>query len=405
MLGVLRAVGARAWTVLPQLVAVYLSGRFAHDLIFWWAAHAVPGRPYLAAVILPFGMLSQLAALIGMLLLMRPAIADTPVQLPQSGGSGFRATAGALTGAVLPFIAFYSAWRYLVNDWAGFMVVAFDNSVFRTPAPIIEKTYLTLAIAGGIFLVRSVLRRTRDRLPSWVIAIEFYLEAAWIYLLIGNWLTDLNLKHWVESRRVIQWAKETGHDSAAHVPFGSAVWDALGWGIGQVVGVMVVPLGWLTIAGVVYALVPKANWEQARRELLSGRPGADMVERVSGRSSFAILAWPFRVQAEAVRDAVYVIFKTGAVPIATYVLAFNCLGWLFGNASEAPGKPGWLARAISVLMGPHEADWWLGMKDALSIVPDTVAAVLQICLITAVYALFVRGTRSVTGESQRQPTS
>jgi hypothetical protein len=38
-------------------------------------------------------------------------------------------------------------------------------------------------------------------------------------------------------------------------------------------------------------------------------------------------------------------------------------------------------------------------------VPDTVAAVLQICLITAVYALFVRGTRSVTGESQRQPTS
>ncbi|OHT88604.1 hypothetical protein [Mycobacteroides saopaulense] len=404
MLGVLKTVGARAWTVLPQLIAVYLAGRFAHDFIFWSTALAAIGRPYLWAVMLPFGMLSQLAALIGMLLLMRPAIAGVPVEGPASGRGGFRATAGALTGVVLPFIAFYSAWRYLVNDWIGYMGVAFDASAFMVPAPIIQKTYLTLAIAVGVFLIRSVLRRARDRLPSWVIVIEFYLEAAWIYLLIGNWLNDLNVKHWVESRRVIQWAKETGHQFAVHLPFGDTVWDTLGWGIGQAVSAMVVPLGWLTIAGVVYALVPTTNWEDARRELFGGRPGADMLERVSSKSSVAMLAWPFRVQAAAIRDAVYVIFKTGAVPIGSYVLAFNCLGWLFGNASESPAKPGWLAQEISVLIGPHERDWWLGMKDALSVVPDTVSWVLQICLITAVYALFVRGTRSAAAEPELQPS-
>lgn len=404
MLEVLRIVATRAWAVLPQLVAIYLAGRLTHDLVFWWTSQHVAGKPYLSAIMLPIGMLALLGSLAGMLLMMRPAVAETEVS---RGGlaSRFRATAGALTGAVLPFVAFYSAWHYLANDWVGYLYDAFDASFVNTSEAftlpyLIEKTGLTLFIAGVLLSIRLVLKRFRSRLPAWTVAAEFYLEAAWIYLLIGNWLNALHVKQWVQSRQGVVWFKDSVGHVASRIPGGDVVWDALGWLISEITGVLVVPLGWLTLAGVVYALVPETNWANARRVLLGSRRRAAAIERLSNKPGTRLLAWPFRAQATAIRDAVYVIFHTGAIPMALYVFVYTCLGWLFGNASETPGKPGWLQRGISVLLGPHEAEWWLGVRDALRIVPDTTFAVLQICLITSVYALYVRGVRRTASEFQ-----
>lgn len=397
MLGVFRAVAVRAWAVLPQLIAIYLAGLFFGGLFQRLAVKAVTVHPLLSAAVLPLSLLTQLAALVGMLLVMRPAIEEWPPRTADEPTSRRRQVTTSMTASVLPFIAFYVGWKYVVNDFSAFQFEAF-NATFDK-GYLIRVTTLTLVIVAVVLVIRWSLKRFHDRLPGWLVFIEFYLEAVWIYLLIGNWLNDINIKKWVEHRRLVVWAMRERQVLLSHIPGAETVWDAAAWIVGQVVAVSVVPLGWLAIAGVVYALVPETNWTDARRALLGGRKGEAAAQRLGETSSTELFAWPFEAQFKAVRDAVYVIFHVGPLPLALYICGYTGVVWLFGNQGEVPEKPGWLIRQVYELIGPHSIDWWMAVAPAIGVIGEMTLWILRTCLIVWVYSLFVRGVRSRAPEA------
>lgn len=385
---ILRVVAARAGSVLPQLIALYLAGEVLHDLFFKWAVEASAVNPLFPVALLPLGLLARLFALLGMLLLMRPAItrwdadADTP---PPAR----RELAASMTAAVLPFMAFYVAGNYLANDYRDFQFDAFNKTVFL-PKP--DATAWALGVAGVLLLLRAILKRRNKQLPSWALPLVFYVEAAWVYLLLDTWLRDFDLDSWLSSRRVVVGFQLRVHEVLEHLPGAKAVWDAAAWLIGEVVAVSVVPLGWLTLAGVVYALVPTTTtWADARRAVLRGR--GETLSQAAQRTGAGNLLRPFREQASALRDALYVMLNMGVVPFAGYILTFTGLAWLFGNMSEDPARYGWVNRQIAAALGPREVHWWQAVNQVLYLVPNMVQTILQICLIAIVYAAFVRGVR------------
>ncbi|MUM19825.1 hypothetical protein FZI91_04795 [Mycobacterium sp. CBMA271] len=395
MLGVLRTVAARAWAVLPQLIALYLVGHFVGGLFMRLAVKVTTIHPLLSAFVLPLALLAQLGALIGMLLVMRPAIENWPPQTPDAPASRRQQVTSSMTSAVLPFIAFYTGWKYVVNDYDDFQFEAYNATVFRDNSGyLIQVTMLTLIVVAIVLFLRLGLKRFRDRLPRWVVLIEFYFEAAWIYLLIGNWLNNLNVKNWLEHRQVVVWVMQERQELMSHIPGAETVWSAAAWLVGQVVAVSVVPLGWLAMAGVVYALVPSTNWADARRAVLGGRRGEAAAEWLGQKRSTPLFAWPFEAQVNALRDAVYVITHVGPVPLALYICSYTGVVWLLGNRGEVPGRPGWLVRQIFELVGPHSIDWWMAVSPAIGAIADLVLWILRTCLIVWVYALFVQGIRN-----------
>lgn len=409
-----KAVTSRAWVTLPQLIAWFLLGYLVHEVFLALAAKVAPIHPLLGAAILPIALLGTLGSWIGMLQTLRPAIPSAPTGLGAATRKSDRDLdlVGLLTASVVPFVVFYTAWKYLLNDYQSYVFLAFNNSFdagaespedFVRPV-VLTMSALTLATVVVVLLIRTVLKRFRGKLPRWVVFVEYYLEALWVYLLIGNWLGNLNIKTWLETRRFVVWANGVRADLMAHVPPLEAVWNAGAWLVGQVVAVFAVPLGWLAIAGVVYALTPAVSWDRTRK-LINQTPAGEspVVQRTAESSTTRVLSWPFRSQLTALRDAIYVIAHVGILPISAYVLCYTVLVWIFGNSTETPDKPGWLNRVLSVWIGPHDTTWWSAWGPALNIVPDRIFQILLMCLVVTVYSTYVAAIRQHDPAQSAQP--
>ena len=291
MIAVVRVAGQLLWRHWPALLALYLAGTLGRYVAIEVAGFVGAYSAIAGALLFPLAILSRLVALVAMLLVLRDGMARLGViaPIPAERSERRRAFVDALLGGILPFVAFYAAWGYLREDAAAY----FSRLLEVNTGLIAEEIFgeveragdgaagelslgpVTIAIIVLAFAGRWLWNRYRSRLPRGFAAIAVYLEVLWVYLSVTLIADALNIViAWAQQRQAMVWlgdVREWVGDQLVPVAW---VWDAVEWLLGEVGGIVLLPIAWLTIAGVIYgqAVAPQ-----------SARLGGDVVQRAQAR--------------------------------------------------------------------------------------------------------------------------
>jgi hypothetical protein len=399
----------------PQLAACYLVGLLGRRGAIELAAWVGHDRNLWPALIMPLAGIAQLGSYVAMFFVVRPAI-------PALAGIPRRPLreVDVFATIVAPFMAIYLAWQMFREDWLAFEARALDyriGEIMSSPPteqlrpdslPVSATTWVVIVIA---LMARSVLSRTKDRLPRWFLAVRIYLDALWVFLVlsfsVNRGLTLLiDPAGWLAQRRIVVWFTTGREQLFSHVAPVEALWDTVIWALRTVFGGAAVPLVWLAVAGIVYGVSATtawtAGWGDTARRLAGDR--AVHLERhapVQRRLNTRWRRMPARLRREAadwargqlgkftpIADTARILVHGGVVALSVYVLAYLVLAWLdmSGSFYRAQLGPGYLVRGVAWVLGPHPQLYWNAVTPTLELGSQLLLEPVRVCLIALTLA-------------------
>ena len=377
----------------PALVAWYLGGtlgRFAGIQL----AGFVGGYSAIGGILLlPLAILAKLVSVVAMFLVLRDgmprlgAIAPAPLD----SAARRRSFRDALLSAILPFIAVYALLGFLVEDVAAYLDAALIVKTGREAMAVVTGVEVdtsgtvdqltfepwTVAVVVLAFAGRWAWKRWQRSLPRWTSIVATYLEALWVFLaayFIGEAIGQLT--GWIQARQAMVWLAEArAWIGGWFAPLGWA-WDAVGWLIGQAGVVLIVPLAWLTIAGVVYgqAVSPQGlEWtgELAQRARTRYRSIPQRLRRRLGD-----LGSEAGSRFRPLWKAMVLMWRGGPILIGGYVLLYSVV--LLGEQLLRIG--------LTRLVGPQDFDaFWLVAGTPLLLLVPLVIEPVRTALVASAY--------------------
>lgn len=382
----------------PVLLAWFAAGTLLHYLVLKLAAFVGAGSAVGGILLLPAAALALLVAYVAMLLSLRDGMPGLLGLAPLPAGAGARRAAflDGVLGGILPFVAFYAAWGFIREDvttyingatqwsfWWG-LEAATRSEDYSTSGRITDLGLnpttigiVAIAFAGRWAYKRYSVRLSRGATRSILGVIAVYLEVLWVYLaayVVSDLLSIVTT--WVQTRQGIVWLTDLRAGLTGWLEPVGVLWDGVEWLLGEAGGIVLLPVAWLTIAGVIYGQTVKA---EAPR--LSGA----RVERV--RTSYARIPsrarrrlvdfWAsFTAPFRSIGAALVLMWRAGPLLIAGYVLTFTIVGfaqqWVLVGAGRA--------------IGPHDFhSFWGPVSVGLVAVVTVLFAPIRIVLIAATY--------------------
>lgn len=395
----LRLVAAR-W---PVLLAWFLAGWLARYLLIELAAFFGATSALLGLLILPLAVLARLGSYIAMFLVLRddmPAFSSMDARgvdaidrttTTDAPGRERGKVAEIFLITILPFFAFYAAWKFLTADIQAYATGAIENinPFAEGPAPTANVLDLgldawTIAVIVIAYTGRFLLKRFAAKLPKWTNLVAVYLESVWVFLtlfLITNYTGAV--QQWVASRAATVWLEQVKATVVSvFAPLGW-IWDGVEWVINEAGALLLLPLAWLTLAGIVFgrALVkPSIRYRPQHRAYTGVRDRVTALPKgVQRRLKDVGNDWVDRWRPLA--NAVLLIWRAGVVPMGLYVLAYVVL--------EAAIS--WLLLAGVRIIGPHDLyGWWRNFDGILVFVVTAIIEPVRIALIAAAYDFCLR---------------
>lgn len=401
VIGALRLAAAR-W---PLLLAFYTAGWLARYLLIELAASLGSHSPLLGVLVMPLAVLARLGSFIAMFLVLRdsmPAFSEleargeTDADLGTAGGARPKRVSDVFLVSILPFFAFYAAYQFLHDDQIEYQSSALSKINFfvgkHTGDDLaIRVGWLPIAIIVVAFVGRFLLKRYSARLPRWTPVVTVYLEALWVYLLVF-FVSDYYqvAADWVNSRAVFAWIADIRSAlTGALAPVGW-IWSAIEYLIGTAGGLLVLPVAWLTIAGVMYGRALAASAVQSRLLARATRRYSRLPQRVRDVGD------DVTGRIRPITNSLVLIWRAGVVPMGSYVLAFTIL-----EASST-----WLFRGAVLALGAHDLEsWWMVADRVVGFMIDAVVSVLEISLIAAAYDFCLRKLEQRRSENAGETTS
>jgi hypothetical protein len=383
----------------PALVAWYLAGTLGR-YVGIEVAGFVGGYSALGGIlILPLAILAKLVSVVAMFLVLRDGMVRLGVIAPPPADRRSRMTAfrDALLSSVLPFIAVYAVLGFLVDDVAAYLGKALAVQTGREFDALAESVATgvnvevdtsgavdslawepwTIAVIVLAFAGRWAWKRWQGRLPRWTALVATYLEALWIFLVayfIGEALGQVSA--WVDSRQAIVWLGDArAWIGGWFAPLGWA-WDGIGWVLGVVGALILVPLAWLTIAGVIYGQAVSPQGVQWRGQLVEGARAryASVPQRL--RRRLTDIGSGVGARFRPIWRAIVLMWRSGPILIGGYVLLYVLV--ILGER--------WLGVGLTRLVGPHDVNtfWFVAYMPILLIVPLIIEPV-RTALIASAY--------------------
>lgn len=355
---------------LPALMVFFLAGWALNYLLIRFAGYVANIDPLLGELVLPLAVLVRIASYVAMFLVLRP-------------GKNFLE---ALSTSILPFLIVFATWGMLHDDWVGYSLAQLEQRGDSEVPLFVQLGPVTIAVVVVAFVLRFLLNKYRERLPRWFGFIGAYLEAVWLFIAVDVLSQLFGLvSGWVETRRVVVWFN--GVIDSARELFAPIGWiaDGLGWILAQAGTVLGLPLAWLTLAGIVYA-VTTVRRTPHERMLALGRRWARLPRVV--RKRLAEFASDLAGRWVPIATSVRLLWAGGIITIGLFVLAYAVL-----DTSTL-----WLRFGIDRLIGPHELAWWFGSDAVIGLAIDAVVEPLRISLIAAAWGYFL--LRSTAGRDQ-----
>ena len=396
----------------PQLAACYLLGYLGRTGAIEWAARVGYDNDLWASLIMPLAGMARLGSYVAMFLVIRQGI-------PGLAGLPMRSARQIDTFAtiIVPFFAIYLAWQMFKEDWLAFEYTALPYRVGKaltTPGPTelnpdaLPVSTVTIVIIVSALVARFGLGRLKDRMPAWLLPVQVYLDALWVFLVLtfsaSNGVTLLiNPTAGLAERRIVVWFNDTRESLFSHFQLLESAWNALMWAISTVFGGAAVPLLWLAVACIVYGATPKPDWHAAARRFGGDRAG-QWIDRSTPTRTRLSTRWkrvPGKVRSEVhdqftgqigkfkpIVDSAHVIIAGGVFALSLYVLAYLGLAWLdmSGSYLRTQIGPGYLFRGMAWLLGPHDIGFWLGTWSLMDLISHTIIEPLRICLVATTLA-------------------
>jgi len=381
----------------PQLLALYLAGWLARYLLIELASVFGAFSALAGLLVLPLAILARLGSFIAMFLVLRramPAFSDLRDRgVDGVDVAGRRPPRGKVSAifmaSIVPFFAFYAVWQLFEEDTIHYAQSALEKIDFFNGQPassvinlVIDPLSVTIVVVA--FVGRYLIKRFADKLPRWTNLIAVYLESVWVYVTIFLIMDQTDaLQAWVDSRAATHLFTDLRESlTGFFAPLG-AVWSGVEWVIGTAGGLVLLPIAWLTLAGIVYgrALVqPKIALRVDNRHLSRVRGRLVVVPTVV-RDRAKDLGRDFIGRWTPLANAVVLIWRAGVLPLGIFVLAYTVL--------EAANL--WLRLAGIQIIGPHHLNtWWMNFDDMLSFVVSVLVEPVRIALIAAAYDFCLR---------------
>lgn len=333
MIAILTGAGRQLLAHWPAIIAWFLAGTLVNWAVIqfagWVGAYSALG----GALLLPLAILARLVSYVAMFLVVRDGMREMReiAPFPESGPERREQFVRALLGSILPFVAFYAAWGLLRDDVSFYYQRVLEIAVLRGEKGDGQNGWLafnvwTVGIIVVAFALRWLLKRYAERVPKWFAVFAVYLELLWVFLtvtLIGDALEAVTV--WVDSRQALVWIADLREWVSAQLVPVAWVWEAVEWFIGEAGGIILLPLAWLAIAGVVYgqAVAPRgvrirgalvdrarARWTSAPRWVRARL--ADIWSELVGRF-------------QPIGRALVLMWRAGPVLIGGYVLLYTLL--------------------------------------------------------------------------------
>ncbi|AZS35439.1 hypothetical protein CVS47_00031 [Microbacterium lemovicicum] len=377
----------------PALLAWYLAGTLGRYLGIQLAGY-VGGYTALGGILLlPLAILAKLVSLVAMFLVLRDGMPRLGVIAPPPADGRARREAfrDALLSATLPFIAVYAVLGFLVEDVASYLSVALAVKVDRDTIGILTGTDVdtsgavadltwepwTIGVVALAFAGRWAWKRWQAQLPRWTSVGATYLEGLWVFLsvyFIGEALGQVSA--WVDSRQAIAWLGEArAWVGGWFAPLGWT-WDAVLWLIGQAGVVLLVPLAWLTIAGVVYGQAVVPQGVRLRGELVTRARTRYSSVPARLRRRLTDIGAGMGARFRPIWRAIVLMWRGGPVLIGGYVLLYVIL-LLAGQV---------LRIGVTRVVGPQDFEtFWLVAGTPLLLIVPLVIEPLRTVLIASAY--------------------
>ncbi|MDX6284060.1 MAG: hypothetical protein QOH03_5131 [Kribbellaceae bacterium] len=403
------ALFGKAW---PRLLAVFLIAQLAHRGLQWVAVQAGAKAEAAGIAVLAMLVVVSLAMYVTMFLVLRGELpfhrrAVAEGMLAPDGvepGKEHRPV-DALAAALLPFLAFYAAYKFLQNEALDYEYQLAVHKANDTLATVLNggtvgeqstglqslSTWLFIGLGVTAYLLRFFFKRKGKNTGGPVRRLFVtYLEALWIFVVIYQAASFIpSPKDWLKDRQVWAWVHDGygwGLDHILGVEKVREVWDTItgfvAAGIGDLWNAAVFPLMWITMTAVIYGrAVHKA--EPAERRWRFDRithrwQQTPKIVRVAGNS--VVSDWKDRWT--PVVQAFRLVVRSGLRPLLGYFLAWAVVTFL---ASEV-----WIFLKLYVL-GPHSLQFWLVIDEPLNLVTDGLKIMLQVSLLAAAYDRMIGG--------------
>lgn len=355
---------------LPALMVFFLAGWALNYLLIRFAGYVANIDPLLGELLLPLAVLVRIASYVAMFLVLRP-------------GKNFLE---ALSTSILPFLIVFATWGMLHDDWVGYSLAQLEQRGDSDVPLFVQLSPVTIAVVVVAFVLRFVLSKYSKKLPRWFGFIGAYLEAVWLFVAVDvlSQLVGL-ITGWVQTRRVVVWFNELV--DAAREAFAPIGWvaDVLGWILAQAGTILGLPLAWLTLAGIVYAVTTVRRTPHERMVAITRR-WARLPRSV--RRRLAELGSGLAGRWLPIATSLRLLWAGGIITIGLFVLAYAAL-----DTSTL-----WLRFGVDRLLGPHELAWWNGSDMMIGLVIDAIVEPLRISLIAAAWGYFLM--RSTAGRDQ-----
>jgi hypothetical protein len=397
----------KAW---PRLLAVFLVAQLTHRGLQWVAVQAGARAEAAGIAVLALLVVVSLAMYVTMFLVLRGELpfhrrAVAEGMLAPDGvepGCEHRAL-DALAAALLPFLAFYAAYKFLQNEALDYEYQLAVHKVNETAATILGggtvpqpseglqslSTWLFVGLGVTAYLLRFAFKRWRKDKEGPVRKLFVtYLEALWIFVVAYQATSVIPPPMtWLKERQVWQWLHD-GYtwvlDHVLGVNQVREVWDAvtgfLSAGIADLWDAAVLPLMWITMTAIIYGrVVRKLDKPRWRFDRITHRwQQTPRIVRVAGNSVMA--DWKDRWT--PVLEAFRLVVRSGLRPMLGYFLAWAVVTFAASGV--------WIALKVWVL-GPHTLQFWQVIDEPLNLVTDGLKIMLQVSLLAAAYDRMIGG--------------
>ncbi|TPW76052.1 hypothetical protein [Schumannella soli] len=388
----------------PALAAWYLAGELVRHLVISAAAPLSFDSGLLPLLFLPIAVLARLVAFVGMFLAVRGAmreyLAVPGPGIPPTLRGRAREFGEVLFSSIVPFFVLYALIGGVAQDLSDYAVTAFFYS-FGSGRYVLDPGSgpVVAAVVVAAFVLRVLVDRLRERLPSFFSIVEIYLEATWIFVAVGGLSAVLGeAGGWFASRRIVVAAQDLRADLEQLWSGAGLLLRGIDGAIPLLLQVVVLPVAWLVIGGVIYS-----------RAIAESRHERLMPVRVEARLRVRLATLP-RVLRRSIRGSVALWYET-AEPLlisarmilharARTLLVLMTLSGLLYAAQQ------WIFRGALVLVGPHETAYGRDAYHNVSLVIGLLIEPVRIALLAAIFDQMIgRWWRRRTGEldPQRMP--
>ncbi|MFD7160383.1 hypothetical protein ACFV9C_37735 [Kribbella sp. NPDC059898] len=407
----------KAW---PRLAAVFLVAQLVHRGLQWVAVQAGAKAEAAGIAVLALLVVVSLAMYVTMFLVLR---SDLPFHR-RAVAEGMLAPDGmepgsehkpldAVAAALLPFLAFYAAYKFLQNEALNYEYQLAVKKVNDTVANVLTggatpqqseglqslSTWLFIGLGVTAYLLRFVFKKWKKEKKGPVRKLFVtYLEALWIFVVVYQATSVIPPPMtWLKQRVVWQWLQD-GYtwvlDHVLGVDQVREVWDSVtafvAAGIGDLWSAAVLPLMWITMTAVIYGrVVQKPDKVRWRFDRITHRwQQTPRIVRVAGNS--VVADWKERWI--PVVQAFRLVVRSGLRPMLGYFLAWAVVTFAASGV--------WIALKLWVL-GPHTLQFWQVVDEPLSLLTDGLKIMLQVSLLAAAYDRMIGGLAGYLGPRTR----